>query len=111
VDGIDPVTASVGDVDPDVDPDLDPDVELAVDPDVDLVDALLEEPEPTPDLSEQPPTDLEDLPVVPELGSDPEGDPDGDPDPADLATAGTSTGPKRRRRATSRPAGPPTVSV
>jgi ribonuclease E len=60
------------------------------------------EPDVTPDLAEQPPTDLEDQPLFPdsvvsddEIGVEP----------------APAAGPKRRRRATSRPAGPPTVSV
>lgn len=53
-------------------------------------DALSRRPDPTPDLAEQPTPEQEDRPVV-------------DVEPA------TEPAPKRRRRATSRPAGPPTL--
>ncbi|MDT7545751.1 MAG: hypothetical protein QOE99_1861, partial [Actinomycetota bacterium] len=59
-------------------------------------------PDVTPDLAEQPPTALEDQPVVPEITPV-----EDEPVVVELPEAG----PKRRRRATSRPAGPPTVSV
>jgi hypothetical protein len=61
-------------------------------------------PDTPPEIAEQPPTHLEDQPVVPaaEVVL-----PDVSPEPGPAAEAG----PKRRRRATSRPAGPPTVSV
>jgi ribonuclease E len=80
-------------------------------PAVDTVPATDQIPVPDapPDLSEQPPSELEDQSVVPE-----ELVPD-EPEPAEGQPAagrnGAAAGPKRRRRATSRPAGPPTVSV
>jgi hypothetical protein len=93
---IEAVSTSIGDVDP---------------PDV------------TPELAEQPPSELEDQPVVPDLTTDPDPvqpvvtspvvtePPVPDAVAADGAADGAAAGPKRRRRATSRPAGPPTVSV
>jgi ribonuclease E len=80
----DPVTASVGDVDP--------------------AAADIPAPDVTPDLAEQPPTALEDQPVVLEAVED-------TPTAANGTEPTAEAGPKRRRRATSRPAGPPTVSV
>ncbi|MCW2665723.1 MAG: Ribonuclease, Rne/Rng family, partial [Frankiales bacterium] len=54
------------------------------------------EPDVLPELSDQPPADLEDLPVLP-------------PEIASVLDPEPAPAPKRRRRATSRPAGPPTV--
>jgi ribonuclease E len=75
------------------------------------------EPDVTPDLAEQPPTALEDQPVLPD--DEPEPSLVGEAAPAAVipvtadapAEAPAEAGPKRRRRATSRPAGPPSVSV
>ncbi|MDT7570790.1 MAG: ribonuclease, partial [Actinomycetota bacterium] len=64
-------------------------------------------PDAPPDIAEQPPTDLEDRPVVPE----PEAPATEPAAAANGAEPAPEAGPKRRRRATSRPAGPPTVSV
>ncbi|MDT7537044.1 MAG: ribonuclease, partial [Actinomycetota bacterium] len=73
--------------------------EGAAEPSVDSIPAEDQVPYPDapPEIAEQPPTELEDQPVVPEPGAE--------------ATPEPAAGPKRRRRATSRPAGPPTVTV
>ena len=86
-----PVTASVGDVEPaDVEP---ADVQA---PAVDQPDPLDVPMDVLPELAEQPPSDAEDSPVLPE---------------PDLTASSAEPAPKRRRRATSRPAGPPTLPV
>jgi ribonuclease E len=88
-------------------------------------DPTIAEPDATPDLADQPPTAVEDQPVLPEITPDPEDDAAVDSievEPVDVSSAavpareaeganGSAAAPKRRRRATSRPAGPPTVSV
>jgi ribonuclease E len=80
--------------------------EGAAEPSVDTTPAEDQVPFPDspPELAEQPPTELEDQPVFPEPPADPTAAANG-------AEPAAEAGPKRRRRATSRPAGPPTVSV
>jgi hypothetical protein len=77
------------------------------------------EPDVVPDLAEQPPTAVEDQPVLP--AEEPAPSLVGEAAPAavipvtadapETPAEAPEAAPKRRRRATSRPAGPPSVSV
>jgi ribonuclease E len=96
--------------------------------DVVAVDAPVSEvPDIAPELSEQPSSAEEDLPVVPEIlvsvADDEPVEAAAEPEPESAApepeaaapepeaSTPEPAGPKRRRRATSRPAGPPTITV